>query len=417
MGDHPDEALPGADADAHQPVGELTAESDATSDGGLGGSELPVGRRSWPIISIVLGVCIAATLVGMVLLWPDAERERRDSLVSAGSLVRATVTDVRTVPCAGTEELATPVLCDGLVVRIDTGDQAGSVVEIRTIGEGSLPPGVDVGVGVVLGESPTAPPAFRYAYVDRQRDAPLLALVALFVVVSVLLGRWQGARAIVGLVLSLAVVIGFVLPAISSGHDPVAVAIVGGAAVAIPALYLAHGVSWATSVALLGTFASLALTGILGWIAVRATGFTGLAGEEALSIAAVTGVGELRGLLLAGIVIGAIGVLDDVTVTQVAAVREVRRAAPHSSVGDLYSAGIRVGRDHIAATVNTLVLAYTGASLPLLVLLSEATLPLGALVTTEVVASEVVRALVGAVGLMAAVPITTAMAAAVLARD
>jgi uncharacterized membrane protein len=181
------------------------------------------------------------------------------------------------------------------------------------------------------------------------------------------------------------------------------------------ALFLAHGRGLATAAALLSTFASLALTAILAWIFLEASKFTGFGDESVGFLDALGSQIDPRGLLLAGVVIGSLGVLDDVTVTQVSAVWELRRVSPDANFGELYGRALRIGRDHISSTVNTLFLAYAGASLPLLLLFSEANQGLGSVATREVVAVEIVRALVGSIGLVASVPISTALAAKVLA--
>ncbi len=176
-----------------------------------------------------------------------------------------------------------------------------------------------------------------------------------------------------------------------------------------------HGRGLATAAALLSTFASLALTGALAWVFLRASNFTGFGDDSVGFLSALGSEIDPRGLLLAGVVIGSLGVLDDVTVTQVSAVWELKRAAPDADFGELYRRALRIGRDHISSTVNTLFLAYAGASLPLLLLFSEAQQGLGSVATREVVAVEIVRALVGSIGLVASVPISTALAAKVLA--
>jgi uncharacterized membrane protein len=202
----------------------------------------------------------------------------------------------------------------------------------------------------------------------------MLLLVALFVAAVVAFGRWRGLFVIAGVGVSMVVLVGFVLPALLNGEAPIWVALVGTSAVALPALYLAHGLSERTSVAVLGTVASLLLTCLLGGVFVELTHLTGLASEEVGFLQAFGGQLDFAGLLLAGIVIGALGVLDDVTVTQVAAVWELHVAKPGATARQLYDAGVRIGRDHIASTVNTLVLADAdaGASLPLLLLFKTA---------------------------------------------
>jgi uncharacterized membrane protein len=220
-----------------------------------------------------------------------------------------------------------------------------------------------------------------------------------------------------GLAISFGVLVRFMLPAILVGKNPVAVAVVGSATIMFVALYLAHGINARTTTAVLGTVGALFLTGVLAWIFVTGSHLTGLASEESgLLAASLSGV-SLRGLLLGGVVIGSLGVLDDVTVTQASAVWELHRANPTYGFQRLYAAGLRIGRDHIASTVNTLVMAYAGASLPLLVLFTLSSRRLGDVLTSEIVAQEIVRTLVGSIGLVAAVPITTALAAFVVDRS
>jgi uncharacterized membrane protein len=178
-------------------------------------------------------------------------------------------------------------------------------------------------------------------------------------------------------------------------------------------LYLAHGYNPLTHVAALGAFSALALTTALSWLAVEVASFSGLVSEEAFFLLSIPDL-DLSGLLLAGIVLGAIGALDDVTVTQASAVWEVHGANPSLGSAELFESGLRVGRDHIVSTVNTLLLAYAGASLPLLVFFTLADQSFGFISGSEVVAVEIVRTLVGSIGLVAAVPVTTWLSARVV---
>jgi uncharacterized membrane protein len=231
----------------------------------------------------------------------------------------------------------------------------------------------------------------------------------------VALGRWRGAASLIALGVTAAVLALFVLPAILAGRDPLAVAVVGSCAIMLAALYLTHGVNARTSAALLGTLASLLLIGLLGSAFAAAARLTG-ADEDTASLASALGtVVDGRGLVLAGLVIGALGALDDVTVTQASAVWELRAADPHRPAGQVFRAAMRIGRDHVGAAGNTLVLAYAGSALPLLLLFSVAERGLADTLTTQVIATEVVRTLVGSIGLVAAVPVTTALATAVTA--
>jgi uncharacterized membrane protein len=248
-----------------------------------------------------------------------------------------------------------------------------------------------------------------YQYADRDRRLMLGMLGLVFGVVVVGLGRMRGVAALAGLILSVAVLLQFILPAVIAGRDATLVALVGGSAIALASLYLAHGFKPLTHVATLGTFAALVLTTLLSLLVVAVAKFSGLAGEESFFLLAIPDL-DLSGLLLSGIVLGAIGALDDVTVTQASAVWEVHAANPSLSPASLYEAGIRVGRDHIVSTVNTLLLAYAGASLPLLILFTLSAQPFGVIASSEVVAIEIVRTLVGSIGLVSAVPLTTWLA-------
>ncbi|MCU1504592.1 MAG: hypothetical protein JWM12_3946, partial [Ilumatobacteraceae bacterium] len=250
----------------------------------------------------------------------------------------------------------------------------------------------------------------QYSFYDYRRGGSLVVLLVVFAIVVVLIGRWRGIGALAGMAVGLAVLVVFLLPALLEGRDPISVAVVGAAAIAFVALFLAQGIRLATAVALLGTLASLAITLALSWIFVRAANLTGLADENASFLGALGGRIDVRGILLAGFVIGSLGVLDDITVTQVSAVTELRTAQPDIASRALFRAAMNIGRDHIASTVNTLVLAYAGAALPLLILFTGARQPITSIAGREVVATEIVRSLVGSIGLVAAVPITTWLA-------
>ncbi len=359
--------------------------------------------------------CLAATVIGLAVLWPrgDAGPDLSAELGFV-DLVDATVESARVAPCSFSSA-QDRFDCDQVSARLTSGPDDGDVVELEfPLDSGSVT--LRAGDDVVLNFVPDAPPEARYQFADFQRRTPLLVLGLLFAGVVVALGRLRGLLALAGLGVSMVTLTAFVLPAILEGRSPISVALVGCAVIAVAALYLAHGVNERTTVAVLGTLASLVLTGALAVVFVGLTELTGLAGEEVSFLRVFTGVLDFEGLLLAGIIIGALGVLDDVTVTQVSAVWELHRADPAMTGRSLYSSALRIGRDHIASAVNTLVLAYAGASLPLLLLFSEAGRPLGDVLNGETVAVEVVRTLVGSIGLVASVPITTALAAAVVAR-
>jgi uncharacterized membrane protein len=358
-----------------------------------------IRRAMWAAV----GVCALSVLIGLVVLWPGGGRDRIDPLGLEGDPVRATVQSVDEVPCSFDPLLA----CKRVDVVVTGGDRfviEQPIDSTISAGDGILVDIVDLGGGVE-----------QAVFYDFQRGTPMLLLIILFVAAIVVLGRWRGVGALAGLAMSLVVLVVFALPALLNGSNSVAVALVAAGAIAFVALFLAHGAGLATAAALLSTFASLALTGILAWIFLTASKFTGFGDESVGFLDALGTQVDPRGLLLAGVVIGSLGVLDDVTVTQVSAVWELKRTAPDAGFGELYGRALRIGRDHISSTVNTLFLAYAGASLPLLLLFSEAEQGLTSVATREVVAVEIVRALVGSIGLVASVPISTALAAKVLA--
>ncbi|MBW3579961.1 MAG: YibE/F family protein [Actinobacteria bacterium] len=367
----------------------------------------PRARRLLVILALPF---LVATAVGVLALWPGDPADALDPVLGAPQeQFDAEVVSVERGPCTGTPTDA-GIACSRSRAMLLEGPDQGRVVDLQEQSDVSAALRLERGDTVVLGYFPEAGPGFEYSFADRERRSPLLVLAGLFVVAVVGLGRWKGLRALLGLGASLVVLTTFVLPAILAGSDPLAVALVGSAVIATFALYLAHGVNAWTTTALVGTLASLALVGVLGRMFVEAAQFSGLADEEASFLQVTAGQVDLRGLLLGGIVIGALGVLDDVTVTQVSAVWELQGAKPDYGRWDLYRAALRIGRDHIASTVNTLVLAYAGASLPLFLLFTQADQGLGDVVNGESVAVEVVRALTGSIGLVASVPLTTALA-------
>jgi uncharacterized membrane protein len=371
--------------------------------------ELPPRVRRMLLLAVL--PFAVATVIGLVVLWPTDPPAGSEVLGPPAELYDGKVTERIEQPCPGESDAR----CLDAVVRLSEGPDRGESVAVE-VGQGPNAPELREGAAVILGRAPDAGGIEDYYFADHQRDRPMLLLAGLFAVAVVILGRWRGLAALGALSVSLLVIVLFVLPAILDGRSPVAVAVVGAAAVMFVALYLTHGVNARTTTAVLGTLASLALTAVLASLFVGASRFTGLASEEANFLQAAAGQVNVRGLLLGGIVIGSLGVLDDVTVTQASAVWQLHRANPGQSIRELYRSALRIGRDHIGSTVNTLVLAYAGASLPLLLLFTLSSQPAGTVVTGEVVAEEVVRTLVGSIGLVAAVPITTALACAVVSR-
>lgn len=388
-------------------------------DHGSSSPPAPIGRlpdRLRWILAGAVGAFLVAIAVGLILLWPPpAFHDRSAGLGTPVDLVDATVTSVAVVPCQGGLPGRTNV-CRDVVARLDAGPEKGQSTTL-SVTDGPDQPAFGEGDRVVLGRADDGPGGVAYYFADYQRRFPMVLLGLLFALAVVGLARWRGLAALIGLAVSLVVLVRFVLPAILAGSNALAVSLVGSSLIAILIIYLAHGVNTRTTAAVLGTLCALAITALLAFVFVEATRLTGLASEEGTYLRGVLGATvNLQGLLLGGVVIGALGVLNDVTVTQAAAVWEIHRASPSMTVRDLYRSAMRIGRDHIASTVDTLVLAYAGAALPLFVVFTVADRRLGDLLSGEIVATEVVKTLVGSIGLVASVPLTTGLACLLVTR-
>jgi uncharacterized membrane protein len=367
---------------------------------------------------MLLGLLAIATAVGVVALWPH------DGAPPAGGprldTERARVTSVEEGACrSGAAPAPGGGVCRRVLIRVLTGPGSGTEAgfdlgpgfpvapgdHVRVVDNG-LPPGAVVG-GV---------PADPYSFADFERGESLVWLTGIFAALVLVAARWRGLRALVGLGASLVVIVAFIVPAIVAGSEPVLVAIVGCMAILLVSVPLAHGVSPVAVAAVASTAAALVLTLVLGRVATGAAHITGFGTDEAAYLQASLDGVSIRGLLLAGMVIAALGVLDDLTITQASAVAALRRTDPTLGAGALFREGVTVGRDHVVAVVNTLVLAYAGASLPVLIVFSLADTSVTDAITTEAVASEIVATLVGSIGLIAAVPLATGLAAALTVR-
>jgi uncharacterized membrane protein len=377
----------------------------------------PASRRVRTVIAVLLIPFALAAVVGAVLLYPFGDGP--ETRAGAGTPVKGVVTAAVTGACNGEVQVGDQGGGECLVVTVRMTDGAAANQEIRT----AIPlepstPRFAVDDEVVLSYGGGDPADGQsYQLVDFQRDVPLALLAALFAVAVLVLGRWQGLKALGALVISFVVLVLFVLPAILNGENPLLVAVVGAGVIMFVVLYLTHGLSARTSTAVLGTMMSLALIGVLGAMWAAFAKLTGLDEDTATLVGLLDRPIDTRGLLLAGVVIGALGVLDDVTVTQTSAVWELRAANPSLTRGQLYAAALRIGRDHVASAVNTLVMAYAGAALPLLLYSSISGVGIGNVLTSQSIAQEIMRTLVGSIGIVAAVPVTTALAAAVAVQE
>ncbi len=362
---------------------------------------------------IAVAAVSVITAILMVILWPSGDTPFETG-PAPGKSQSGQMETLTNEPCPD----PLPGECLTGEVKITSGPEDGKIVDV-TLSSGGPVPEFNVGDKVRVNKVTFAPgqisspgvPRTQYTVVDFERRAPLLVLFLIFAALVIVFGRLRGALSLVGLGLSLAVVLVFIIPAILDGSSPLLVALVGSMAVMLLSISLAHGLGPKSLAAIMGTGVSLLLVGLLAVIATNATHLTGMSTEETTALALSDDSISLSGLLIAAMIIGALGVLDDVTISQASTVFAIRSADPDQKFMDLYRRAIDVGRDHVSATVNTLVLAYVGSSLPLLLIFGSGQLGLIDAFNLEVITKEIVAMLVGSIGLIAAVPITTALAA------
>jgi uncharacterized membrane protein len=368
-------------------------------------SDAVVARRVRIVVAAVLVPLLLAAVVLMVVMWPggDVKVSTYQTATARGEVTAITA-------CPNEKDQ-----CDEATVRLTDGADKGAEVPVQIPKSDQTTIPIKVGQSIMLGVQDAPTPEERYTYVDHDRSKPLLVLAGIFAVAVVALSRWRGFAALIALAVTGVMLTQFILPAILRGENALLVAVVGGTVIMAIALFLTHGINAESSIALSGTVAALGLTVLLGWFFTEFCQLSGLASDGASGAKALVPDIDLTGLRVAGMVIGALGVLDDVTVTQAAAVWELSAAKPSASRRELVSAGLRIGRTHVASVVNTLVLAYAGAALPVLLIFAIQDLPGRAVLSTESVAMEIVRGLVGSLGIIAAVPLTTALAAMAVA--
>ena len=386
---------------------------------------MPLGPVAAKVVVGLLFAIAVAVIGGAIALWPsqqsiDIPLPFQTSGGGAVSTEAGTITSQSIGPCGSPDAGRaftgdpTPAVndsyeCQRSIVDITTGEDAGkrTVLEIAPgPGQPTLSAGEDI--RLVVQTDPAG--GVRYSFNDYSRGLPLALIVGVFAVVICVVARWRGFRALVGLLIAFAVLVVFMLPALLDGAPAIPVALVAGAIILYAVLYLAHGVNLRTSSALLGTLTSMAVAAVLSYVAIRMTHLTGLSEEQNTAVQTYIGNVSVTGLLLAGFIIGSLGVLNDVTITQASAAFELASVDETASRREIFTATMRVGRDHIASTVYTLVLAYAGGALPLLLLFSVADRSIQDVLTGDSVAIEIVRSAVGGVALALSVPLTTAIA-------
>ena len=382
---------------------------------------IAVARGPVTALLVFLAVCGVAAVIGVVALWPDSGtvsklQEKAKFAAPGVTFQKARVVKVQEgCPAGENGETAESATCGNVEATLTTGPEKGAA---QTVG---VPPavsssGLAVGDTVRLMRVPAqAGQPATYSFDEVIRLKPLWLLGALFVLVVALVARVRGLLALVSLAFAGFVLFRFMLPALLSGSDGLAVSLAGSAAIMFVVLYLAHGPSIRTSAALAGTLLGIGITAAVGLVAVHGASLSGSGSEDTALLSAFAGSVSFQGLLTCALVIAGLGVLNDVTITQASSVWELREAGPELSRGSLFTSAMRIGRDHIASTIYTIVFAYAGSALAVLLLLSLYDRPLLDLLSSESIAEEIVRTLASGIGLVLAVPVTTAIAAMTVA--
>lgn len=357
-----------------------------------------VARRAAAWQAAIVIPLALATLLGLIVLWPS------DSPAGSVPITAESVS-----------------LETGTIIHIGNTDEVGATeVRMSLTGSGTDVPvhvpaeivanGLDVGDRIEAMFTPAAVgTGTPYIFWDFERDVELWLLIGLYILVVALVARGKGLAAVAGLAISLAVVVLFMLPALLAGESPFLVVIVGAGAMMFASIYLAHGISIRTTTAILGTAGGLLVTATLAVTAADWTNLTGTLSDSALSL---SGYGiQLDQILICGMILAGLGALNDVTITQVSTVWELRAANPTATVTQLYRQAMVVGRDHIASTIYTLAFAYVGTALPLLMAAAIIDRTFLDTLSTGDIAEEIVRTLVASIGLVLAIPLTTGIAA------
>jgi uncharacterized membrane protein len=377
---------------------------------------MQISKRAWWVLGAVLAVGIFMILAAITGRGSPTG-ESSELAQGESEILRARVVEVLEEGVLDQGELSQPYqllrleITSGPLSGQELTVEYGSLVftnESRLFREGDR---------VLVERTRTVEGEDVFHITDYVRTSSLLWLTALFVAATLLLSGWQGLRSLLGMGVSLVVILFFIVPQILDGRNPLIIAILGSVVMMGISLYLVYGWNSKTHVAVAGLLLSLIVTGLLAVWSVNWTRLSGFGAEEA-GFLQVAGVQlDTRGLLLAGIIIGTLGALDDIAIGQSSTIFELRKANPDLTWLELFRHGMTVGRDHIAAMVNTLLLAYVGAALPLVLMFSVFAESVGVTINREIIAEEIVRTLVGSLGLLAGVPLTSVIAAQAARRD
>ncbi|MET3172769.1 UNVERIFIED_ORG: putative membrane protein [Arthrobacter sp. UYCu721] len=384
-------------------------------------------RRANRLLFAVLVPLALLTLAAMILMWPSGGREGltlANPYAGAPGATFETGKIQRVVQESCSQEANPDAGGQGAsecVYAFTEPDKGGSLVKViinpdvaksHGVKAGDNISYVDLTASVGTGAGQQATP--RFIFVDFVRTVPIFLLAVLYSVVVVVVARWRGLRALIGLVGAFAVLAGFMLPGLVEGRPPLLLAVVGSTVIMMGMLYFSHGFSARTSTALLGTMFGLGITALLAAWTTDAANLFGGGNFETAALANISGDISVSGIVLCGLIISGLGVLNDVTITQSSAVWELYELAPETSARELFSSAMRIGRDHIASTVYTIAFAYAGAALPIMIIGMLYSRPLGEALTSAEMSEEVVRTLVGSVGLVLAIPVTSFIAVLVV---
>ncbi len=394
-------------------------------------------RANWLLAAVLVPLGVL-TLVAMLLMWPSGSREgiNFSSPYQAAPGVTFDTGRIQSVVVESCTQTGQPSTSQPDSSQPTTGqnqgggsqctfaftvpDKGGEAVKVVINPDVAMSHGVDVGDSIrylnlsgVQGNS-AGSGAPSYVFVDFVRNIPIAALAVLYAVVVIAVARWRGFRALLGLVGAYFVLVSFILPGLVEGKPPLLLALVGSTVIMIGVLYFAHGFSARTSTALLGTIFGLAITALLAAWSTDAANLAGVGNHDASTLVNMSPQISISGIILCGLIISGLGVLNDVTITQSSAVWELYELAPNTSARKLFSSAMRIGRDHIASTVYTIAFAYAGAALPILIIVMLYDRPLAEALTSAELSEEVIRTLVGSIGLVLAIPVTTLIAVLVV---
>jgi uncharacterized membrane protein len=393
-------------------------------------------RANWLLAAVLVPLSLL-TLAAMVMMWPSGSKEgltlanpytaAPGVTFDTGKIQRVVVeacTQGNPGSAQGSSQQdqaaqAAPQGSDCTFAYTEP-DQGGNPVKVVINPDIAKSHGVKTGDNIRylnLSKAPGASAAQgspAYIFVDFVRTVPIILLAVLYAVVVIAVARWRGLRALIGLVGAYAVLAAFILPGLVEGKPPLLLALVGSTVIMIGVLYFAHGFSARTSTALLGTIFGLGITALLAAWATDAANLAGVGSHDAATLTNMSDHISISGIILCGLIISGLGVLNDVTITQSAAVWELYELAPETSARQLFQSAMRIGRDHIASTVYTIAFAYAGAALPILIIVMLYNRPLGEALTSAELSEEVIRTLVGSIGLVLAIPVTTVIAVLVV---